>query len=395
MKIAIFSDNFYPELSGISDSIILLARELAKLNHEINFYAPKYSAKNYQVLNLADQELDLGENIKIKRLFSLPASFISDYSRIVIPVPWRRLFKNFKPDIIHTQLFFGAGLKALAAARLNKFPLVGTNHTAISEFIKLAPLKLNFLKNFSLNYAVWYYNRCNFVTAPSQSVFKEMLAYGFNKPHQVISNPLDLNTFRPSDHKSEYKKKFNLSDKVVVYAGRLSLEKNIDALIKAAALTKKRISNINLAIAGSGQFENELKRLVKELGIENEVKFFGRLSKDDLAKLYQAAEIFSIASTSETQSLTLMQAMACGLPAVAVDSRALPEYVNGQNGFIVKAGDENVLAEKFIFLLANSKLRQELGRGAAASVQQFSAENIAKQWEKLYGRVIEDYKNKA
>lgn len=395
MKIAIFSDNFYPELSGISDSIILLARELAKLNHEINFYAPKYSAKNYQVLNLADQELDLGENIKIKRLFSLPAPFISDYSRIVIPVPWRRLFKNFKPDIIHTQLFFGAGLKALAAARLNKFPLVGTNHTAISEFIKLAPLKLNFLKNFSLNYAVWYYNRCNFVTAPSQSVFKEMLAYGFNKPHQVISNPLDLNTFRPSDHKSEYKKKFNLSDKVVVYAGRLSLEKNIDALIKAAALTKKRISNINLAIAGSGQFENELKRLVKELGIENEVKFFGRLSKDDLAKLYQAAEIFSIASTSETQSLTLMQAMACGLPAVAVDSRALPEYVNGQNGFIVKAGDENVLAEKFIFLLANSKLRQELGRGAAASVQQFSAENIAKQWEKLYGRVIEDYKNKA
>mgnify|MGYP001566204929 CR=1 FL=1 len=114
MKIAIFSDNFYPELSGIADSIILLARELAKLNHEINFYVPNYQPKDYQALNLVNSELELGPKIKIKRLFSLPARFISDYSRIVIPMPWRWLFNNFKPDIIHTQLFFGVGLEALA-----------------------------------------------------------------------------------------------------------------------------------------------------------------------------------------------------------------------------------------------------------------------------------------
>src|SRR3989338_3162718 len=106
MKIAIFSDNFYPELSGISDSVILLARELAKLGHEICFYAPKYSAKNYKALNLTDQKLALGDKIKIKRLFSLPAPFISNNSRIVLPINFWRLFSHFKPDIIHTQLFF-------------------------------------------------------------------------------------------------------------------------------------------------------------------------------------------------------------------------------------------------------------------------------------------------
>lgn len=390
LKIAIFSDNFYPELSGISDSIILLSKELSKLGHKINFYVPKYSVKNYKTLNLANQELDLGENIKIKRLFSLPAPFIGNYSRIVIPVSPRRLFKDFKPDIIHTQLFFGAGIRALVAAKLYKLPMIGTNHTAISEFVKLVPFNLNFLKKASLNYAVWYYNRCNFVTAPSQSVFKEMQIYGFEKRHKVISNPIDTDTFCPDSEKFELKKKFNLSDKTIVYAGRLSLEKNIDVLIRSVALAKKSINHINLAIAGSGQLEAELKRLTKELRLENEVKFFGTLSKSDLAKLYQASEIFSIASTSETQSLTLMQAMACGLPAVAVDSRALPEYVNNKNGFIVKAGDEKAMAEKIILLLENRELREKLSRGASEYVKQFSAESIAKKWEKLYSEIIKD-----
>lgn len=392
MRIAIFSDNFYPELSGVSDSIILLAKELAELGHEINFYIPEYSVKNYRTPDLAVKELALGTKIKIKRLFSLPAPFISDYSRIVIPLIFRKSLNNFKPDIVHTQLFFGAGLEALVAAKLNKIPLIGTNHTAISEFVKLMPFKFNFLKKASLHYASWYYNRCDFITAPSQSVFKEMSAYGFNKPYQVISNPIDTNIFYPSTNKLALKKKFSLSENTIVYAGRLSKEKNIEALIRATALAKKTVSDINLAIAGSGRLESELKRLAKGLGLENEVRFFGALSQLDLVKLYQASEIFSIASTSETQSLTLMQAMACGLPAVAVNARALPEYVNKKNGYIVKVGDKKALAEKFVLLLANSELHKNLGRGAAESVNQFSAPNIAKQWEKLYGKVIEDYR---
>ena len=390
MKIAIFSDNFYPELSGIADSVVKLAMELSNLGHEICFFAPRYSAKDYKIVNLSEQELDLGKNIKIKRLFSLPAPFSGAQSRLVIPFFSGRLFRKFKPDIIHSQLFFGVGLEALIAAKLNKLPFIGTNHTSITDFVSG-----KFAKKQSLNYAVWYYNRCDFVTGPSESVFKEMLANGFNKPYKAISNPIDTNTFCPSGDKLEYKKKFNLSNNTVVYAGRLAPEKNIDVLIRAVALAKEKISDINLAIAGSGQLEAGLKQLVKELGLENEVKFLGTLSKADLAKLYQAAEIFSIASTSETQSLTLMQALACALPAVAVDARALPEYVNEKNGFVVKVGDVKAMAEKFVLLLRDKKLRGELSLGAAEYVKQFSAPNIAKDWENLYSQIIKDYKNRA
>ena len=395
MKIAIFSDNFYPELSGISDSILLLAKELAKLNHQVNFYVPRYSAKNYRVINLLKSELNLGPNIKVSRLFSLPAPFVGKQARMVLPLFFRPLFNGFKPDIIHTQLFFGAGFEALFRSKINRVPIVGTNHTAISEFVNRVRINSKFIEQTSLDYASWYYNRCDFVTAPSRSVFKEMLAFGFKKPRQVISNPVDLDVFQTVGDKAAFKRKFKLSDKTIVYAGRLAPEKNIEVVIKAAAIAKKRISGLNLAIAGSGQAENELKRLAKELGLENEVKFFGTISQADLAKLYKAAEVFAIASTSETQSLVLMQALACGLPAVAVNSRALPEYVNEKNGFVVRAGDEEAMAEKFILLLENGGEREKLSRGATESVQQFSAPNIAKEWEKLYRQVINDYHKKA
>jgi len=280
----------------------------------------------------------------------------------------------------------------LSAAKLNRLPLIGTNHTAISEFVKYVPGDFNFLKKFSLNYAVWYYNRCDFVTAPSLSVFEEMLKYGFLKPHQVVSNPIDINVFRPDLNKKKLKEKFNLSDRTVVYAGRLAVEKNIEVVIKAVALAKEKIKGINLALAGAGKFEPELREQAKACSLKKEVKFLGRLSQKELAELYQASEVFVIASTSETQSLTLMQAMAAGLPAVVVDSRALPEYVNEKNGFVVKVGDEKAIAEKFILLLENNQLREELSQGAAEYVKQFSAFSIAKEWEKLYSETVENYR---
>jgi glycosyltransferase involved in cell wall biosynthesis len=388
MKIAIFSDNFYPELSGISDSIILLAGELVKLGHEIRFYVPRYGPQNYQAINLPVQELKLGDKIKIKRLFSLPAPFAGQQARLVLPLLSGGLFKKFKPEIIHSQLFFGAGLEGMVRARLGKVPLVGTNHTAISEFVKFAPFNLKLLKKISLNYSVWYYNHCDFVTAPSRSVFNEMSQYGFNRPHQVISNPIDTKIFSLAPNKSELKKQFALTDKTIVYAGRLASEKNIEVVIRAVALIKKRISNVNLAIAGSGKFKPELKQLVKELNLEKEVKFFGILDKIKLTRLYNASDIFAIASTSESQSMVTLQAMACGLPVIGVNWRALPEYINRHNGYTVEAGNPKAIADKIIHLFRHEAERILLGQGGLKYVQQFSSEKIAEKWEEIYERVI-------
>lgn len=393
MKIAIFSDNFYPELSGIADSIIALSRELASRGHEIRFFVAKYDKKDYEKVGLAMDEINLGPNVSVYRFPSFSYSAPTGQARAVVPSinGWKEA-KKFNPDIIHTQLFFGVGLEALRAAKKLKVPLIGTNHTAITEFVKYSPIRGEWVKKLFLKYAVWYYNKCDFVTAPSESVFNEMIPSGFNKPHKPISNPIDLEIFNPilSGDKVEIKNKFGLTGPTIIYAGRLAEEKNIDVLIRAVAIAKQKITNVNLALAGHGMAKDKLLKLAQELGVVDNVKFLGTVSKNDLADVYRVSDIFAIASTSETQSMTLMQAMACGLPAIGVDSRALPEYIKSDVGFIVRPSDYKAMADKFIYLLTNNEAREIMSKSAGEYLKDFSASRVADKWEDLYNQVIKE-----
>ena len=117
MKIAVFSDNFYPELSGISDSIIEQARELNGLGHDLCFSVPRYGKADFAVPHLPYEEIRIGEGVVIHRLFALPFPAPTKQGRMIIPsfLHWLTLRKE-KPDVIHTHLFFGAGLEALATS---------------------------------------------------------------------------------------------------------------------------------------------------------------------------------------------------------------------------------------------------------------------------------------
>ena len=190
MRIALFSDNFYPELSGIADSIISLARELSAQGHTIRFYAPRYGVKDFKKVGLEFKELDLGPNVSVHRFPSISIPSATQQSRMVVPNPWALSdIGVFKPDIIHTQSFFGIGLNALMAARRFAIPFVGTNHTAIGEFMRMnTSLKSKWSSGLVVKFAVWYYNKCAYVSGPSQSVFTELVEYGFHQAHGVISN---------------------------------------------------------------------------------------------------------------------------------------------------------------------------------------------------------------
>ena len=136
MRIAIFSDNFHPEIGGIQDSVEALAKALGQRGHSIDFYAPKYGRRDYEPIDAKPGEIDLGENVRVHRFLSVPFPTSTRQSRMVIPSPaaWLPLLKGRKPDVIHSQTFFGVGLNALFASRMCGVPLVGTNHTAIRAF---------------------------------------------------------------------------------------------------------------------------------------------------------------------------------------------------------------------------------------------------------------------
>ncbi len=391
IKIANFSDNFYPEMSGISDSIIITAKELAKLGHEIIFFVPKYSQKNYALSHLAPEEITLDKNIKIYRFFSLPYPGPTSQSRLVVPSFWRWLkAKKFNPDIVHTHLFFGAGIEALLTARLLKKPLIGTSHTPISEFIENNLFNFKFLRRFGRCYTAWYYNRCKFVSAPSQSIITEMAKNGFHAPGQVISNPIPLNIYNSqnSQARDELKKKFGLSENAIVYTGRLAPEKHIDIILRAVALIKEKIPNISLAVTGHGSAAQFLEKLAADLKIADNVKFLGYIKTFDMPSLYHASEIFVVASTAETQCMSMLNAMASGLPAVGVNARALPEYINADNGRLVQPGDYTAMAKEILYLFEHPEERKTLGQNAARYVQKFSAPAVAKEWEQIYRKTI-------
>jgi glycosyltransferase involved in cell wall biosynthesis len=201
--------------------------------------------------------------------------------------------------------------------------------------------------------------------------------------------------FHPADATAaELKKKFQFSSATIIHAGRLSIERHPEVLIKALSLIKKEVPNAMLAFAGKGTMEPELHALARSLHVEDSVRFLGFVDHPTLCEAYNAAEIFGITSTDDTQSLVMMQAMAAGLPVIGVNARGLPEYINDKNGYVVEPNDERAVAEKAIYLLRNPAVAKKLGVGARAYAEQFSESAIAEKWEGIYATAISDYNKK-
>ncbi len=391
MKVAVFSDFFYPELSGITDSISLLGKALARRGHSILFTVPRYGARDYAKAHLPQKDPAYGADVFVQRLPSLPYPFSpSGQSRIALPLG-QGFFaaKKFAPDIIHTHSPYGPGLEAMVAAKFFTKPLVGTSHMPLSEFIH-GP---RWFVDGAVGYTSWYYNRCDFVTTPSTSLYDEMKACGFHRPHETVPNPIDLKSFGPAADEQEkklLKERFGFSAQTILYTGRLAEEKHIDIILHAVALCQKTYPDISLAITGHGTAEKSLWELARELGIEKNVCFLGFIDDATFPLLYKASNLFVIMSTAESQSLSLMQAMASGLPVIGARARALPEYINETNGSVVEPGDYASLSRQIMAILSDPARANRLGQGGILSAAKVAADIVAEKWEKLYTTIIKD-----
>ncbi|MBI2888719.1 MAG: glycosyltransferase [Candidatus Liptonbacteria bacterium] len=394
MRIAVFSDNFYPELSGISDSIITTARELAERGHAIRFFAPKYAPRDYRKVGLPLEEQNLHERISVTRFSSFPYGGPSGQARIVIPTGLRTyLVRQFKPDIIHAHMIFGVGFEGLIASRVLQCPFIGTNHTPLTEFMKYSPVRSKWFTSLLLSYNSWYYNRCAFVSSPASEIFEEMGRYGFHAPHAVVSNPIDCSLFHPMDgDRATLKREFGLSPFTILYAGRLAPEKRIDNLLDAFAACAKNLPGATVAIVGKGPSEAMLRAHAEKLGIGDRVRFLGFLKNAEvLARAYRASEVFAIMSPAETQSIVAMQALACGIPAIGSQAWGIGEYLNKAGQLTVEPGDKEKLAEHLVTLFQNPQLRAELGAKGRAFAETISTSAIAEEWERIYEEVLARY----
>ncbi len=389
MRIAFFTDSFLPSVSGITAAITNLTHGLATAGHEVLILAPEKQAFTQNVFDKT--------RVRIEYLPSWPV-FFNPNLRVSAPLSLRiyKAIGDFDPDIIHFHTPFLLGVSSIMASRFAKKPLVGTFHSYFMtpEYLHTAGLgRQNQLLSAALwKYAQSFYERCQVVVAPTGGVKKD-LAHHIKRPECVIiPSPINESAIKkvPAGKVATLKKRYGLREKVILSVSRLSPEKSIDDLVKAFAQIAKEVPDVSLLIVGEGPERASLERLAKKLSLRDRIVFAGEVPQAQVLSQghFQCASLFATASTSETQGLSLVEAMYFGLPLVGVAARGVGEVVGGVG---LLSGPHRVaeLALNLRKVLQDPKLQHHL---SVKSTKEFAArykiEKIVERYEKLYTTTI-------
>lgn len=309
-------------------------------------------------------------------------------------VPMRRLLNKIAPDVVHIHSPVVLGNLARMISHSLHHPVIATNHFMPINFSRSLsddPLLSKSFESLTYSFLVQFYNGCNFVTAPTATAVQMLREHGLRVPSQAISNGINLARFRPAPPNPELRRMLGIPMAVplIVSVNRLFREKRLNVLIDAIRLLPDKL---HLAIAGTGPEEEALREQVAGLGLEGRISLLGFVPDDQLLELYQSADIFAMPSIAELQSLATMEAMACGLPVVAVNCAALPELVHhGENGFLAMPESSTDLAQKLQLLLGDGDLRRAMGQRSLEIIALHDRERILHQWEQLYQHVAHHY----
>ena len=386
MRIAFFTDTFPPEVNGVANTAARAARALSAAGHQM---------KVFTVSRLSPEEIqkEVGGAYEVE---TIPSVRLPIYLgvRVTAPVGLAlRKIARFKPNILHAHTPFSMGWEAVWAARFLGVPLVGTHHTFFNHYLKHVHLDYAWAERLSWKLTISYYNRCDLVVSPTRSLVDELVRNGLKRPYEIIPNAVDTQLFRPATDATQLKVRLDLPERVVVYMGRLSYEKSVDQALRAFKLVVERGENAMFVIIGNGPGKGGLESLSRDLGLEKRVRFTGFIYGNELVEYLQAADVFLTASKSENMPLAILEAMATGLPILAVRSLGLTEMVaHGNNGYLLAPDDISSMAEHTLKLLRDDGLRHSFAAASRALSEKYSEHTITRKFEELYSRLTASHK---
>jgi len=383
MKIGFFTNVYKPVINGVVNSISSFKKGLEELGHEVYVFAP--TCPGYK-----DDEKN------IFRIESLKLPSQEEY-RMALPIFNKKSLEVIKElDIIHTHYPFIMGnYGSLFADIYNIFadiynkplkPVVFTYHTQYEKYTHYIPFEQGITKKFTKWMVKDYANKCDCVIAPSESIRKMLLNQGIKSRIEVVPTGINLDVFGNPNRKI-IRKKYNLGleQKLLLYAGRIAKEKNLEFLINSFKLVLNKKPNTYLILVGRRTKKSYLIDLIKELHLETKVFMVGH--SNAVQNYYGAADLFVFSSVSETQGLVLVEAMAAGIPVVAVDSPGVRDVVNGKNGFMVQDSIRD-FSEKVIKVLDDDKLREKMSQNARKTASSYSIQKMSKRMLKVYKSVL-------
>jgi 1,2-diacylglycerol 3-alpha-glucosyltransferase len=378
LRVAIFSDSVLPILNGVSISVDALVGELRNRGHSVHLFAPQYF-----------RHRDADPNIYRFRAIETP--WAKNYP-IAFPPFYRMLlkFRQHTFDIVHTHTPFAMGMVGLRWSESHELPIVSTYHTLYdryTHYMKWFPRR--YIRFRMAKHTNFYYNNVQHVITPSEASLKWLRRHAVNTPVSIIPTGSPRG---PVLDRAETRRALGISpdSRVLLYVGRLAPEKNLSVLIEMAALAMHADPSVRLILVGDGPYRSECRRLVRQAGIGDRVRFEGFIARQDVDKYYAAADLFVFPSISETQGLVIQEAMMYGLPAVAVVGGGASDGISeGANGLIVR-NDPVAFSEAVLSVLRNESLAARLSDGAAKASRDRSVgamtDRVLEVYEEAIGR---------
>lgn len=393
MKILIAADLHWPTINGVATFSRNLAQGLAARGHEVIVIAPSQTGRRYK---------EVDGNYTIERTRALPFPFYQNFRISMMPqAEVRAIMKHFKPDVIHIQMLMGNGRAAMIYGKKFGIPIVATNHAMPENLLDNLRLLAPFAKPIGYmmkEYGARFHSNADYVTLPTQAAIDlfDGSIDDTRVPIKAISNGINLARFKPGRVPTGLRKKYKIPQgvPVITYLGRLDSEKHVGTLVKAFARVRKQ-TKAHLLIVGSGNDLEYLRSLAKELRVGRHVTLTGRVPDEDLPGLHRIGKVFVMTSPVELQCISMLEAMASGLPVVAVDDGALRELAHdGVNGFVVQTDDDEAMAEKVQLLLSDEKLRSQMAKESVKIAATHNLEHTLDEFEEIYNQVISDKKNR-
>lgn len=378
MKICMFTNTYLPHVGGVARSIHTFVSDLRAAGHSVLIVAPVFP----------DCESHDTSEEDIIRVPAITEMSGSDFSlRLPIPFYVSETIEKFKPDIIHSHHPYLMGDSAFRAARQRLLPLVFTHHTRYEAYTHHLNMNVQSIQQFAANISTQYAGLCDHIIAPSKSLSDLLRTRGVDKPISVIPTGVDI-PFFSSGNGNKFRNAHNISKKtfVIGHLGRLAAEKNLEFLAQAAAdVIKSRPDSVFLVV-GEGPIREKIQTIFNTYHVEDRLVFTGNLKGKSLADAYHAMDLFIFSSFSETQGMVLTEAMAAGVPVIALDGPGVRDVINHEHNGILMPKDTTPddFSRQIETTIAHPEKLKLWGNGAVETAEHFSRKKSAEKLIQLY-----------
>lgn len=381
MNILFLSDVYFPRINGVSTSIHTLRQQLAAQGHRVHLLAPDYYSPS--------EDESWITRVPSHYLMFDPEDRLMRYGKALA---MSADLRHEDYDILHVHTPFAAHYLGLRLSRRLGIPCVETYHTFFEDYMHhyLPILPKPLLRMLARRLSRSQCNAMDAVVAPSQPMLDALRSYGVKSHAEVIPTGLQEHSFVPGDGPG-FRRRYGIAPErpVMLFVGRVAHEKNIGFLLRMALQVKHSRPDILLVLAGEGPALEQLRKEARALGLQDNTLFLGYLDrKTELNDCYRMADVFVFSSLTETQGLVLLEAMAQGVPVVAIAEMGTKSILVEGKGALIAPQDEKGFAERVLGLLANPEHGRTLGEKAHGYALHWSASYMAERMMKFYRQVI-------